>query len=64
MKRPDVFDYLNHQTFLKDWLSYLKEEKKIGMRQLASSSGVSTSSISLCLSLFTTLAKCNDKRTC
>lgn len=50
MKRPDAFDYLDHHTFLKDWLAYLKEEKKIGMRQLAASSGVSVASISLCLS--------------
>lgn len=50
MKRPDVFDYLDHLTFLKDWMIYLKEEKKIGMRQLAASSGVSSASISLCLS--------------
>lgn len=50
MNRPDVFDYLDHQNFLKDWLGYLKEQKKLGPKALASSSGVSVASLSLCLS--------------
>jgi uncharacterized protein (TIGR02147 family) len=50
MRRPDIFEYLNHHSFLKDWIMYLKEEKQIGLRTLAASSGVSVSALSLCLS--------------
>jgi uncharacterized protein (TIGR02147 family) len=50
MKRPDVFDYLDHHSFLKDWIVYLKEVKMIGMRTLATTAGVSAASLSLCLS--------------
>lgn len=48
MKRPDIFEYLDHHSYLKDWLAYLKDAKKIGIRQLAASSGVSAASLSLC----------------
>lgn len=50
MKRPDVFDYLDHQSFLQDWLGHMKESKKIGLRALAASAGVSAASLSLCIS--------------
>lgn len=50
MRRPDIFDYLDHHQFLKEWFVYLKDAKKIPLRSLAASSGVSVASISLCLS--------------
>lgn len=50
MNRPDIFDYLNHRDFLKDWVAYLKTEEKIGLRELATSAGISAASLSLCLS--------------
>jgi len=49
MKRPDVFDYLEHQSFLKAWFVFLKEEKKLTLRNVSASSGISASSLSLCM---------------
>jgi len=50
MKRPDVFDYLDHHSFLKDWIVFLKESKKMTLRAVANNSGISVASLSLCLS--------------
>lgn len=49
MLRPDIFEYLEHQRFLQDWFAFLKVEKQLALRSLATSSGVSVAALSLCL---------------
>jgi uncharacterized protein (TIGR02147 family) len=45
--RPDVFDYLDHREFIRDWFSYLKERKGLSLRKFANVSGVSASFLTL-----------------
>jgi uncharacterized protein (TIGR02147 family) len=50
MNRPNIYDFLDHNSFLKNWMDFLKESKKIGLRAMASAAGVSPAALSLCLS--------------
>jgi uncharacterized protein (TIGR02147 family) len=49
MNRPSVYDFLDHHSFLKAWMEFLKESKKKGVRALGAATGVSPAALSLCL---------------
>ncbi len=50
MKRPEIYEYHNYREFLKDWLSYLKKGRaNLSLRQLAKSSEIAPSHISMVL---------------
>lgn len=47
---PDIYAYHDYRQFLRDWLQYLKSEHKMSTRQVAKTSGVSESYLSMILS--------------